>query len=268
MFAFSSNGNVAVSVVGFNVLVSGNGTAKLALNGRGGDDTITAGHGFTFPLEIDGGEGNDLIVGGDGPDVLIGGPGNDTIDGGAGNDIAFLGDGDDTFIWNPGGGSDVVEGEGGTDTLVFNGSNAGEFIELDPNGDRLLLSRNIGSVVMDVAGVEHVVLEARAGADEVLVTDLTGTSVASVDVDLAGIPGTTTGDGAADTVIVLGTPAADRIAITADGGAAVVSGLPATVRVENPEPTDALIVNGLGGVDTFTADPGLNGLILLTISQD
>ncbi len=268
MSIFPFAGNVGVGVVGFNVVVEAVGGGQLAVNGLGGDDTIVAQHGFTASLILDGGDGNDTIIGGDGADLLFGGPGNDTIDGSGGADTAFLGDGDDTFIWNPGDGSDVVEGQGGNDVLLFNGSNAGEEIDLSANGARLRLFRNVGTVTMDVAGVEDVEVEARGGADLIVVDDLAGTGVRAVNVDLAAIPGDIVGDGQVDSVLVRGSAAADIISIAADAGAVVVSGLAATVRVLHPEPTDQLTVNGLGGVDVITAAPGVDALITLTILQD
>jgi len=265
---FDTAGNIAVLVVGFNVFVEAGGTGELAINGLGGDDTFVAQSGVTRALHLDGGDGNDTIIGGGGPDVLVGGPGNDTIDGGIGADTGFLGDGDDTFIWNPGDGSDVVEGEAGTDRMAFVGANVAEQIDISPSGSRVRFFRNIGNVTMDLDGVEDVDFLARGGADSVVVNDLTGTSAARVNVDLATVPGDTIGDNEVDTIIVRGSRAPDAIAITADSGAAVVSGLAATVRVDHPEASDQLIVNGLGGVDTFTTGPGLEGLILLTINQD
>jgi Ca2+-binding RTX toxin-like protein len=269
MFAFDAgNGVVGVSVVGFNVIAAATGASQLAVNGLGGDDTITANGLPSIPLILDGGDGNDTILGSAGADTLIGGPGNDTIDGGPGADTAFLGDGDDTFVWNPGGGSDVVEGEGGADRLLFNGANIAEIIDIRANGSRLRFFRNVGNVVMDVDGVERVDFTARAGADTVAVNDLSGTDVTQVNIDLAATPGDTLGDGALDVVSVFGTDAADAFTVAADGAAVVVSGLAATVRVTNPEPTDQLVVEGLGDVDSFAVGAGVDALIKLFTIQD
>src|SRR5713226_6316204 len=154
-------------------------TENLVVNANGGDDIITAGNGLAglIQLTIDGGAGNDTITGGDGNDVLIGGDGDDLINGGRGNDVALMGAGDDTFVWNPGDGSDVVEGGAGTDTLVFNGSNAGENIDISANGGRTRLFRDVGNVTMDLNGVEKIQLNALGGADNITVNDLSGTGV-------------------------------------------------------------------------------------------
>ncbi len=88
-----------------------------------------------------------------------------------------LGAGDDTFQWDPGDGSDIVDGQDGTDTLLFNGANINETFDLSANAGRLRLSRDIGSIVMDVGRVEHVQLQAFGGADAITVHDLTGSRV-------------------------------------------------------------------------------------------
>ena len=231
-------------------------TENLVLNANGGDDVFTAGNGLAplISLTVDGGAGNDTITGGDGNDTLIGGDGNDTIIGGRGNDTAFLGAGNDTFVWNPGDGSDVVEGQGGVDTLQFNGSNVNENINLSANGSRLRLGRDVGNVTMDVNGVEQVNVVALGGADTLTVNDLSGTGVTNVNLDLAGTPGSGTGDGQADTVIVNGTAHADAVQITGSGTSYTVAGLPALVAVQGSEgANDQLVVNALGGNDSVTA---------------
>jgi Ca2+-binding RTX toxin-like protein len=231
-------------------------TENLDVNMNGGDDTFTASNGLAalISLTVDGGAGNDTITGGDGKDVLIGGDGNDLIDGGRGNDVAFMGDGNDTFVWNPGDGSDVVEGQGGADTLQFNGSNVSENIDLSAEGSRLRLFRDVANITMDVTGVEQVNVAALGGADNLTVNDLSGTGVTGVNVDLAGSPGTGTGDGQSDSVIVNGTAQADTVQITGSGSSYTVAGLPAIVTVQGSEgANDQLVVNALGGNDSVTA---------------
>jgi Ca2+-binding RTX toxin-like protein len=220
---------------------------KLTLNANDGNDVITAGNGLAplIALTIDGGAGNDTITGGDG---------NDTIIGGKGNDSAFMGAGNDTFVWNAGDGSDVVEGQGGHDTLQFNGANVDEKMDLSANGSRLRLFRDVGNVTMDVNGVEQVNVAALGGADTVTVNDLSGTDVTRVNIDLAGTPGSGTGDGQADTVIVNGTAHADAILIAGSGNSYFVAGLPALVAVHGSEgASDKLVVNALGGNDLVNA---------------
>ena len=236
---------------------------QLVVNALGGNDSVTAAGlpATVVGLSVDGGAGNDTITGGDGNDVLQGGDGNDQIVGGRGSDAAFMGVGDDTFDWNPGDGSDVVEGQGGNDTLQFNGSNASENIDLSANGSRLRMFRDVGNVTMDVNGVEQVNVVALGGADTLTVNDLSGTGVAGVNFDLAGTPGSGTGDGQADSVIVNGTSGADQIVVAGSVSGITVSGLAASVHISGIDPAiDQLTVNALAGNDSIDAS-GIQDII-------
>jgi Ca2+-binding RTX toxin-like protein len=257
----------SVSVAGLSAVVTIAGAEgandSLVINTFGGDDVITAAGlpAATVQLTIDAGAGNDTITGGDGADKLIGGDGNDTVTGGRGNDVAFLGNGNDTFIWNPGDGSDTVEGQAGTDTLVFNGSNVGEIMDLSANGSRARLFRDVGNVVMDLNGVEHVQIAALGGADTITVNDLTGTGITQVAIDLG------TGDGASDSVLVNGTAGDDNIKVVSSGSSVLVNGLAAQVSIAHPEgANDSLTINGLAGNDTIDASGLKAGLVNLTIN--
>ncbi len=72
-------------------------TENLDVNGQGGNDIIIGSVGLSglISLDLDGGEGNDLLIGGDGNDVLRGGAGNDELIGAAGRDLCDGGDGED-----------------------------------------------------------------------------------------------------------------------------------------------------------------------------
>jgi Ca2+-binding RTX toxin-like protein len=227
---------------------------KIVVNANGGDDTIVAGNGLAtlVQLTIDGGAGNDTITGGDGNDTLIGGTGNDTITGGRGNDTALLGDGDDVFVWNPGDASDVVEGQAGNDRLQFNAANVAETIEISANGARVGLLRNVGTVAMDLAGIERIDVAALGGADHVVVNDLGGSGVNQVAIEL-GATGGVAGDGAADLVDVHGSGAVDNVQVLGGAGAVTVSGLSASVTLSNAESIDSLTVSGHDGNDAISA---------------
>lgn len=245
------------------------GTSEnLVVNMNGGDDTFTGTNGLAtlISLTVDGGTGNDTITGGDGNDRLLGGDGNDVINGGRGSDTMIGGAGDDTFVWNPGDGSDLVEGQGGLDTMQFNGANINEKIDLVANGNRLRLTRDIGNVTMDVAGVETVNVVALGGADNITVGDLTGTDVTAVNVDLANRAGSGTGDGAADVVTVNGTAAADNVQVFGTPGNLTVAGLSASVQITGVEATnDQLVVSGLGGDDQLSAASLAANVVRLTL---
>jgi Ca2+-binding RTX toxin-like protein len=245
----SFNNGALVSVGGPSLVVNIQGAEGtldgLTVNALGGDDRVDASAlaAGLINLTINGGAGND---------VLTGSAGNDTIIGGTGSDIAFMGDGDDTFVWNPGDGSDTVEGQGGVDTLQFNGSNANENIDLSANGSRLRLFRDVGNVTMDVDGVEQVNVVALGGADTITVHDLTGTAVTAVNIDLASPPGSGTGDGQADSVIVEGTSGADTITAAGDATGVAVTGLAAQVNIKGAEAAnDRLTINSLAGDDAI-----------------
>ena len=238
---------------------------RIDVNSGGGDDLVTiddANGTFTDTeaTRIDGGPGDDTLLGGGGAETFDGGPGEDAIDGNRGADVAFMGPGRDTFTWDPGDGSDVVEGQGGADTLDFNGAAADEGFDLSANGPRLRLFRDLGTITMDMDGVERVDLDALGGADSVVQNDLSGTDARRFLVDLRGPGGG--GDGAADSVVVNGTEGSDRITVRPHGGTVVVRGLAARTQVTGSEAgSDRLTVDARGGDDRVRLGGGLGSLI-------
>jgi Ca2+-binding RTX toxin-like protein len=137
-----SGGTVSVTGLPAQVTVAhGEGIDSLTLLGNGGNDTINAG---TVPasallVNIDGGEGSDLLAGsagnnnlyggnghdtlrgGGGNDLLLGEAGNDHLEGGAGVDDVFGGTGDDVILG--GLGDDALEGGWGNDTITGGAGN-------------------------------------------------------------------------------------------------------------------------------------------------
>jgi len=238
--------------------------------GNGNDivriDEVNGAFTTTKPTRIDGENGNDTLLGGSGAEVFYGGRGDDVVDGNGGADTAFLGKGDDTFVWDPGDASDIVEGESGSDAMVFNGSGGDEIMAATADGGRVLFTRNLGSIVMDLDGVEVIDVRALGGTDTVSVNDVGGTDLERVDVDLAAALGGSTADGKADTVTVIGTKGDDPIAADATGAAVEVSGLAAFVRITHADAaSDMLVIDTLAGNDTVTLDPALAGLILVSV---
>jgi Ca2+-binding RTX toxin-like protein len=222
---------------------------RLAVSLAGGDDRYasTGAVGLLLALTVDGGDGADVVTGGVGPETLSGGPGDDVI------------------AWNPGGGSDTVEGGTGSDHLAFSGANIGETLDLsaNPNG-HVRLARDIGSVVLDVAGIETADLRLLGGSDHVLVDDLTGTGLTAVNTDLSSFSGTP--DGSNDEVVLFGTTSDDTVTVGADSGSVVAQGLPATVRISGADSTlDQLTVYALRGNDSVTASPDAAALIQLAL---
>ena len=226
---------------------------ELGIFALGGNDRVDAQalQADAAKLGVDGGAGDDTLLGGAGADVLRGGDGNDTVDGNRGADIALLGSGDDRFIWDPGDGSDVVEGQEGHDAMTFNGANVAEQFDVSANGTRVRFTRDIGSIVMDLAGVEEIDLNALGGADRLTVNDVSGTDLTEIQTDLAGSQGGTD-DGAADQVVVNGTATNDVITASGEGGKVSVTGLAAILDITNANAAqDQLAINGLDGDDVI-----------------
>jgi Ca2+-binding RTX toxin-like protein len=262
-----TNGNDIVDLFGAGTSVSVLGLAAqvnitnaegandaLVVHGLGGNDGLTA---TTLPagivrLTLDGGVGNDNILGSRGADTLLGGDGNDFLDGNQGDDLAQMGAGDDIFQWDPGDGSDIVEGQDGTDLMLFFGANIAESINISASGERVLFTRNVGNITMDLNDLEHIEFRALGGADNIVIGDLSGTDVTRIDLDLRGPDGG--GDGASDSITVNGTQTDDVINVGGDAGGVSVTGLQATVNIFFQEQAnDRLTVNGQGGADVINA---------------
>jgi hypothetical protein len=208
---------------------------------------------------VDGGAGDDTLDGGDAVELFIGGSGDDVVDGNRGNDTALLGAGRDSFRWDPGDGSDIVEGESGHDTLDFNGAAGSEEMSLFAEGARSVFFRNVGTIRMDMDGVERVDLTTLGGNDTVTIGDLSGTDVRVADVDLSGAGGG--GDGQADVVTVNGTQRADNVDVTAEGARVGVDRLATSTRITGSETIDTLRVETLGGNDDVDVDEAVLALI-------
>ncbi len=163
-------------------------TEDLDVNGQGGSDAIAGSVGLVglIELDLDGGEGNDLLIGGDGVDTLRGGAGNDTLIGGRGNDIKPGEEGNDLLVWNNGDGSDLMEGGAGSDTVQVNGADgAGDDFSIDPNGNRVRFQRNnLGLFQLDIGATENLDVNGQGGDDKINVRDVTGVADLSlIDVD-------------------------------------------------------------------------------------
>jgi Ca2+-binding RTX toxin-like protein len=238
---------------------------KLTLNANGGDDRYSATGNLAALIQVtvDGGTGNDTLLGTNGVDILLGGDGNDFVDGQQGNDTGLLGAGDDTFQWDPGDGSDVVEGQDGVDSMVFNGSAANEQMAASANGGRVLFTRDVANIVMDLNDVESIVAKALGGTDTITVNDLSGTDVTDVVADLNGPAGGN--DLAADNVITSATNGDDVVTVSGANASTAVSGLPARVSVLGGiAASDRLTVNALQGDDVVDASGLAATAMLLT----
>ncbi len=93
---------------------------RIALFGRGGDDTLIIGAGIRGAY-IGGEDGNDSLQGGELDDIMIGGLGADELYGNGGND-RMVGEGGSDYLLG-GAGNDIMLGNGGNDTLSGAGGN-------------------------------------------------------------------------------------------------------------------------------------------------
>jgi Ca2+-binding RTX toxin-like protein len=251
----SSGASVVVSGLSDQVTIAGAEGANdsLVVKGLDGNDTIDASslHAGQVSLTIDAGLGDDTVTGSAGNDLLIGGRGNDVLKGGAG---------DDTFVWNPGDGSDFLDGQTGSDTMLFNGANVSETVTISADHGHAMFSRDIAGITMDTRNVETFDFNALGGNDAITVNDMTGTAVKQVNLDLAGSPGGTVGDGLDDTVVINGTNGSDVITLSIENGALVINGLASKVVVDHFDFNDTVHINGLGGDDVIDASGlGTNG---------
>ena len=275
-----TNGADAIDVVGagtsasvlglstrVNITSSEAANDSLVVNALGGADVVTATAlpAGVIKLTVDGGAGPDRLLGSQAADVFLGGDGNDFVFGDNGNDVALLGAGHDVFQWNPGDGNDTIEGQDGIDTMLFFGANVAENIDIVANGGRVLFLRDVANVTMDLNDVETIDFRALGGADNIEVSDLSGTDVTRIALDLRGPNGG--GDGAADTVTIDGTQGADVFGLNGGAGGVNVFGPQAAVNILAPEQAnDRLTLNGLGGDDTINAGALQAGGIQLTMN--
>jgi Ca2+-binding RTX toxin-like protein len=279
----NSADTVSVATVGAETQVTGLPASLRIQGAEAGSDTLTVSTGngndtinattlaATGPkLTVVAGAGNDTINGSQGADTLFAGEGNDKVFGDNGNDLAFLGAGNDTFTWAPGDGSDTIEGEAGFDTMDFDGAGAAENIDIAANGTRVKFFRDVANITMDMDGVERTVFDALGGADNIVVNDLTGTAAEQILINLGAAQGSTTGDGAADSVSVRGGIAAESIKVAnAANGAVLTTGLAAEVRVTGAElANDKLEVRAGNGNDTLDASALSGNRVQLSLFGD
>jgi hypothetical protein len=260
--AYGSDGDDQISLGSFGLLgptfvrlVDPSIDRSLTIDGRGGDDIISASVDVV-DLTLVGGSGDNVLIGGPGDDHLIGGDGFDDVSGGKGSDVASLGGDFDRFTWKPGDGSDVVDGGASRDSLSFTGTNAPETYALDADGRGLRFTAPDAALAL--TRVEEIDPVLGGGADTFAVGDLSRTGAQLVDISLASLPITAGGDGAADRVTVAGTDRGDAFKLAGKvvvGGTATLTGLPWTVNVSHAEASDALAIAGGGGPDTLDTSP-------------
>ena len=166
-FNSASDWNAAV---GGDQTVAGNAASTIvAIQGAGGDDTLTVTAATLLRSEMDGGPGNDLITGTAKNDLLAGGDGNDRIIGFRGDDDMDGGAGNDVLVWNNGDGSDTMDGDAGADEIEVNGAaTAGDVFRVAPGAaPRVLFDRtNLGPFNLNILA-ERLTVNGLGGDDSV-----------------------------------------------------------------------------------------------------
>jgi RTX calcium-binding nonapeptide repeat (4 copies) len=136
----------------------------------------------------------------------------------------------------------------------ISGKHESETIDILANGGRVVFSRDIANVTMDLNDTETITFRAFGGADNIVVGNLSGTDATQVAIDLEGAFGGTAGDGQVDTVILNDSNGDNQnITVANAGGVVTVNGLAAQVTIDHAEATDRLVINGLGGDDFINA---------------
>jgi hypothetical protein len=138
--------------------------------------------------------------------------------------------------------------------MNFVGADVAERFAVQANGARVRFTRNVGTIAMDLGGIEEIDTKALGGADVLTAGDLTGTGVRRVETNLNGATGD---DGAADEVVVNGTAGDDHVVATGSSGNVTLTGLSARFDITGANPAqDTLAVDLQGGNDVFD-DSGL-----------
>lgn len=241
------NGAEVKSVDG--VLATVAGTRLIKVTGLAGDDTllIQDGDGSMPAAILSGGDGNDFLQGGGRDDTLFGGNGDDLLIGGRGADHLFGDAGNDRFIWNAGDGNDRIDGGAGYDKVELAGTADGDnfAIAATASGARIGSAHGKGPGI-EVAALEHVSINAGAGADTISIGNLAGSGVQEVTVNLGGA----SGDGMADRLTIDGSSGNDFVSLVESAGTLHVLG-PTFVSVTNAGAEDQITLRLGDGNDQF-----------------
>jgi len=218
------------------------GIELASLTGGTAGDRLDAA-GFSGPVTLDGGQGNDTLVGGDDNDILTGGPGTDRVEQAADSnqvltDNSLTGNGNDTLIaieraLLTGGTSDntldssgftlgsvTLQGLAGDDTLLGSGGNdlldggtGTDQVQQVSNNDQVITDNSLSGQGSDsLASIEEAFLTGGAGPNNL---DAAGFTFGGVT--LAGGDGDDTLTGSAFSDTLDGGLGIDLIAMTFDG---------------------------------------------------
>lgn len=273
-------------------------------NGTAGDDIADGGNGIFgigATDNLNGNGGDDVLNGAGGNDNLNGGAGNDRLDGGAGTgDVAIYAGGVGQFVLGSSGTNLVVTdltGAEGIDTLSTietlrfagtsyavvagsaaananlngaNGANGSQAVFGHAGNDSLN-----GGAANDllVGGQGNDTIRGDAGNDTIYWTAGDGRDVINGDTAAANIAGTVdtvkiVGDGSAETYRIYSRTAALAAGITGLGANTEIvitrNGTNNAAIIAELDNIEEIVINGLGGGDTFTAIGSFAGTSLLT----
>ena len=120
---------------------------------------------------------------------------------------------------------------------------------MSDNFGRVRFFRDLGTITMDLDGVEEIDANALGGADQLTVGPLAGTDLEAIKTDLAGAGGTAD-DGSPDRVIVIGSKGPDAIVAAGSAGNVSVTGVAARVEVTHAQAAqDQLEIDAITGDD-------------------
>ncbi|MDB5299554.1 MAG: type secretion target repeat protein, partial [Phycisphaerales bacterium] len=245
------------------------GVTGVVFQGGDGNDYFEVGPGVQVRVDADGGTGNDKIVyDANVPGTITGGAGTDTVEVLAGVTLP------------------VIDGGADQDLLIVDGTSAADQITVSSGGANTLTVTEAGGAAgsFNTTNFDGLRVLAGSGADTVTLNDLTGTGVTKVLVDLGDANGGTSDDGAADTLIINGSPAADVFTfgtsadtndIDSDGSTSELlldvnraDGYSYEVLNASRSGGDSVQVHGQGGNDTLDASALTTDLAALTLAGD
>ncbi len=259
-----SGSGISVSGGSDNDTITVSGSASGTVNGGDGNDTLR--HTGTGALSLFGDDGNDTLIGSTIADVLSGGDGNDTLsgparryEGGAGDDVITT---TAAVFTSPD--TEVVTGGTGTDRLILVLTGGSDLLTIS-NPSTGVLAHLLGGATRTSSGIENLVIDAGAGADQLTLSDITGAGSGLQTVEIL------VGAGSTDIVTILGSnSAADTFTISTDGlrtrvvrstGNAYTVWIDGAVRGQG----DSLVVDGRAGADTIDASAVSADRLALTL---
>jgi heme/copper-type cytochrome/quinol oxidase subunit 2 len=131
----------------------------------------------------------------------------------------------------------VVNLLGGSDNLIFIGTSANDIVTIAPNGNRVRMVCDTGSVTLDVGNAERIIIQGHEGDDQITASDnLTAVGVVALNIDGGQGHDTLTGS---DTIDVM----------SGDDGNDILRGEKGTDRLGGGRGVNSL--SGGPGDDTF-----------------